>query len=154
MGWSNSKVFRQYTADMIGNTSALDYDADTIKVPTYNNTTVPDNTVTAANSAYAVGQWVVGNEVTSSTDLPTAGLTLASKTVTPSSGNVPIDAADTASGAAATATVYGNLTYDDTLTTPVADQGMCYNYYGGSVAVSNGTLTLVWNASGLANYAH
>ena len=154
MAWSASKAQRQYTADMIGNTSALDYDADTIKVPTYNNSITPDNTVTAANSAYNVGQWANTNEVTSSTDIPAGGLTLASKTVTPSSGNVPIDAADTASGSAATATVYGNEIYDDTLTTPVADQGMGYNYYGGAVSVSNGTLTLVWNASGLINYAH
>ena len=154
MAWSASKAFRQYTADMIGNTAALDYDADTIKVPTFNNSISPDNTVTAANSAFNVGQWANTNEVTSSTDIPAGGLTLASKTVTPSSGNVPIDAADTASGSAATATVYGNEIYDDTLTTPVADQGMGYNYYGGAVSVSNGTLTLVWNASGLINYAH
>ena len=154
MAWSASKAFRQYTADMIGNTSALDYDADTIKVPTYNHSITPDNTVTAANSAYNVAVWANTNEVTSSTDIPAGGLTLASKTVTPSSGNVPIDAADTASGSAATATVYGNEIYDDTLTTPVADQGMGYNYYGGAVSVSNGTLTLVWNASGLINYAH
>lgn len=153
MAWSASKVFRQYVADMIGNVSALDYDADTIKVALYNNSITPDNTVSAANSAYNAGQFANTNEVTSSTDIPAGGLTLASKTVTPSSGNVPIDAADTASGSAATGTVYGGLVYDDTIATPVAKQGMCFNYFGGAVTVTAGTLTIVWNASGIANFA-
>jgi hypothetical protein len=60
------------------------------------------------------------------------------------------DASDTASGATATlSNVYGVLVYDDTLTTPVADQGVCFNYLGGANSVVSGTFTVVWNANGL-----
>ena len=38
---------------------------------------------------------------------------------------------------------------DDTLTTPVADQGVCYNYLGGANSVVNGTFTVVWHANGI-----
>jgi hypothetical protein len=149
MAWSASRVFQQWVSDMIANTMAFDYDADTIKVALYNNSITPDGTVSAANSAYNAGQWANTNEVTSSTDIPAGGLTLASKTNTASAGNITIDAADTASGSAATGTVYGNLAYSDTLASPVAKQGACYNYYGGAVTVTAGTLTIVWHANGL-----
>lgn len=154
MAWSNSKVFRQYIADMIGNTAALDYDADTIKVALYNNSITPDNDVTAANSAYNVGQWALANELSESGQWAAGGVALGTKTVDVSvADQVTVDAADTASGSAADlAAVYGCLVYDDTLTTPVADQGMCYNYFGGSNSVVNGTFTIVWSASGIMRY--
>ena len=54
------------------------------------------------------------------------------------------------SGTAATLTnAFGALVYDDTLTTPVADQGVSYHYFGGTQSVTAGTLTIVWNASGI-----
>jgi hypothetical protein len=43
----------------------------------------------------------------------------------------------------------GVLHYEDTLTTPVADQGICYNYLGGANSVVNGLFTVVYNASGI-----
>ena len=60
MAWANSKVFGAVLEDVLENTTAIDLNADTFKAALYNNTTAPDETVTAANSAYAVGQWVVG----------------------------------------------------------------------------------------------
>jgi hypothetical protein len=45
--------------------------------------------------------------------------------------------------------VFGCLVYDDTLTTPVADQGLSYHYFGGTQSVTSGTFTIVWNASGI-----
>src|SRR5258707_477979 len=60
------------------------------------------------------------------------------------------DAADLASGSAATlASIYGCLVYDDTLTTPVADQGMCFSYFGGIQQVTAGQFTVVWSALGV-----
>ena len=61
------------------------------------------------------------------------------------------DAADTVStGSSATlANVYGCLVYDDTITTPVADQGLCFNYFGGANSVTDGTFTIAWSASGI-----
>ena len=61
------------------------------------------------------------------------------------------DVNDLASGAAYTtpSATFGVFTYDDTLAAPVADQGVCFNYFGGSVSFSNGTLTLAVLANGL-----
>jgi hypothetical protein len=35
------------------------------------------------------------------------------------------------------------------LSTPVADQGVCYLYFGGAQSVTSGTFTIQWNASGI-----
>jgi hypothetical protein len=61
------------------------------------------------------------------------------------------DANDTASADSTTdlTNVYGCLIYDDTLAAPVADQGVCFNYFGGANSVVSGTFTVVWNASGI-----
>lgn len=154
MAWSASAVFRAYVTDMIQNTAAFDADTDVPKVALYNNTGTPDKDVTAANSAYAVGQWVVGNEVSQAGQWAVAGVALASTTITnPSTGVAMYDAADTASGSAATlASVFGVLVYDDTLTTPVADQGLSYNYLGGTNSVTNGTFTVVWHTNGIYRF--
>ena len=59
-------------------------------------------------------------------------------------------AANTASSAGADlAAVYGCLVYDDTLT-PKA--GVCYNYFGGTNSVTNGTFTIVWHANGVFRF--
>lgn len=154
MAWSNSKIFRQFLADALGNTAALDLDSDTITVALYNNTGTPDQNVTAANSAYNVAQWVTANEVYQAGQWAQGGVNLASKVLDVStSAVVMFDAADTASGSAATlASVYGCLVYENTLTTPVADQGICFNYFGGSQSVTSGTFTIQWSANGIARF--
>jgi hypothetical protein len=155
MAWSNSKVFRQYIADSLNRTAALDLNADSFKAALYDNDITPDNDVTAANSAYNAGQWAsAGNEVSESGQWATGGVALASVSVDVATADVVFfDAADTASGSAADlANVYGCLVYDDTLTTPVADQGICYNYFGGANSVVNGTFTIVWSANGIMRY--
>lgn len=151
MTWSNSKIFRQAIADALGNTTALDLDTDTIKVALFNNSITPDQNVSAANSAYNAGQWATANEVYQTGQWAQGGVALASKVLdVATSGVVMFDAADTASGSAATlANVHGALIHDDTLTTPVADQGVCFNYFGGANGVTNGTFTVVWNANGV-----
>ncbi len=45
----------------------------------------------------------------------------------------------------------GTLVYDDTLAAPVADQGICYNYFGGQNSVVNGQFTIIWNVLGVYN---
>ena len=154
MAWSNSKIFRQFLADALGNTTAFDLDADTIKAALYGTTPTPDQNVTAANSAYNVAQWVTANEVGQAGQWAQTGVALASKVVdVATSAVVMFDAADTASGSAATlSAVFGCLVYDDTLTTPVADQGICYNYFGGSQSVTSGTFTIQWSANGIARF--
>lgn len=154
MAWTNSKIFRQYVADIIGNVTAMDYDADTVKLAIYGNGITPDNDVTAANSAYNVGQWVTGGEVADGAEWPAGGLTLGTKTIGVGvADTVTIDAADAASGSSATlANVYGGLVYDDTIATPVAKQGFCYLYFGGVQSVTDGTMTVVFNAAGIMSF--
>jgi hypothetical protein len=154
MAWSGSSIFRQYVADLIENTTAMDFTADTVHAALFNNTTAPDNDVTAVNSAYAVGQWVVGNEVTDGTNWDTGGEPLSSKVVTLTADTITCDAADTPqSGASCTlANVFGCQVYDQSLATPVDNQGFCYNYFGGSQSVTAGNFTIVWHANGVFRF--
>jgi hypothetical protein len=146
---ANSKIFSAFVRDTFNQTAAFDLDTHTLKCALYNNTGTPDQTVTSANTAYAVGQWVTGNELANG-GWSTAGLALTSVTSTFTSNVYTLDAADTANGSAATISgAFGCLIYDDTLTTPVADQGICFLSFGGTNSVTAGTLTVVYNASGI-----
>lgn len=156
MAWSESKIFRAFLADVLGNVAAFDLDADSLKVALYNNSITPDANVASALSAYNTGQWVTANEVSELGQWAAGGVVLGNKTLDSSVANtVFLDADNTSSGAAATlSNVYGCLVYDDTLAAPVADQGICYNYFGGANSVVAGTLTIAWNANGILRYTH
>lgn len=151
MAWSNSKIFVATVEDIFENTTAIDLNSDTFKAALYDNDITPSQTVTSANTAYNVGQWAIaGNEVTDGAEWPAGGVALSSVTFGSASNVLTFDAADTASGTSATlAAVFGCLVYDDTIASPVADQGVCYNYFGGTQSVTDGTFTIVWNASGI-----
>ncbi len=153
MAWSASSIFRAFVTDALANLVAFDLSGtpDTFKVTLHNNSITPDKDAASASTAYNTGQWTTTNEVTSSGQWDAGGVALGSPALTnPSSGVVMWDGSDTASGATATlSSVFGVLVYDDTLTTPVADQGVCFNYLGGSNSVVSGTFTVVWNANGL-----
>jgi hypothetical protein len=107
--------------------------------------------VASANTAYNAGQWANTNEVSDGTEWDAGGEPLTSVTSTFSSNVYTFDAVNTPSGgsSATLASVFGCLVYDNTIATPVADQGMCYNYFGGTNSVTDGTFTIVWNASGI-----
>lgn len=154
MAWTNSKIFRPFLADVLGNVAAFDLDADAFKAALYNNSITPDNDVTSSNSAYNVGQWATAQEVYESGQWAQGGVALGSVVLNSATADVVFfDAADTASGSAADlANVYGCLVYDDSLTTPVADQGVCYNYFGGANSVTNGTFTVQWHANGIFRF--
>lgn len=152
MAWSNSKVFQQFLEDCVLNVADFDLDSHSFKVALYDNDITPDNDVAANVTAYNTGQWTSsGNEVSESGQWATGGVALTTPTINVGTADVVFwDAADTASGSAADlANVYGCLVYDDQLTTPVADQGVCYNYFGGANSVVNGTFTVVWSANGI-----
>lgn len=154
MAFTASAFSRQCLADTLAGTAVFDLDAptDTYNCALYNNTGTPDKDATAALFAYNAGQWVVANEVSQSVQWPAGGVALTSMAVTvPSSGVVKFTAANPSSGSAATlANVYGTFIYDNTKTTPVAKQGVCFNYLGGPQSVTAGTLTVVWSGSGIA----
>jgi hypothetical protein len=151
MVWTDSHVFRAAVADVFGNVTAMDFDADSFKVALYNNSITPDNDVTSVNSAYNAGQWATAQEVFQAVQWPQAGVVLTGQSLNSGTADtVFFDANDTSSGSAATlASVFGCLVYDDTLTTPVADQGASFNYFGGTNSVTNGTFTVVWHANGI-----
>ena len=151
MAWSASKVFSATLEDILENTTAIDVDADTFKAALYNNSITPDQTVTSANTAYNVGQWATANEVSDGTNWDAAGEPLSITSTGSGLTYVMVDSTDTSQGGASTtlANVYGCLVYDDTITTPVADQGLCYNYFGGVQSVTGGTFTIVWHANGV-----
>ncbi len=152
MAWSNSKMFRVYFDDILDGIHSMDIDTDTFKAALYDNTITPDNTVSAANSAYDAGQWATAGEVDDSTEWDAGGEPITSLGTTGTSTTTTVDGADTPSGgsSATLADVYGCLVYDDTASSPVADQGLCYNYFGGVNSVTNGVFTIVWSGSGIA----
>lgn len=149
MAWANSKFFRAALADMFDNTAAMDLGSDTLKVALFDNSITPNQDVTAANSAYGAGVWASGG--VSDTNWPAVGLNLGSHPIDSSvSATVFMDAPGLANSSTVTLVgFYGALIYDDTLTTPVADQGVCYVYFGGTQTVTAGVATIIWNNNGV-----
>jgi hypothetical protein len=152
MAWSASSWFRVFFDDQLDVVSGIDLDGDTLKAALYDNDITPDNTVAAAASAYNTGVWDNSNEVDDSTEWDAGGEPITSAGTTGSSTTTTFDGTDTPSGgsSATLANVFGVLVYSDTVTSPVADQGVCYNYLGGANSVVNGTFTVVWSGSGIA----
>jgi len=126
--------------------TVYDVDTDAILVALYNNSITPDQNVTTANSAYNVAQWATAQEVYQAGQWAQGGVALSSIVVdSATAATVKYTAANTASGSAATlASVYGCLVYDNTTGTK---GGFCFNYFGGTQSVTNGTFTVVWNAT-------
>ncbi len=156
MAWTNSKWFAATVADTLDRTASIDLDTDTLKGALYNNSITPDNSVVSASTAYNAGVWADTNEVDDGTNWDAGGEPLTSVTLGASGTTVTLDAADLSQGGATCtlADVYGVLVYDDTTTSPVADQGICYNYLGGVNSVTGGTFTVQWNASGIATQTY
>jgi hypothetical protein len=150
MSWSASKIFSATVTDALNSTATLNVDADAVLVALFNDTITPSQTVASASTAYGAGVWASGG-VSDATGWPAAGRTLASVTSTFASNVYTFDAADTGSANASTtlAAFYGCLVYNDTIAAPVANQGLCYNYFGGANQVTGGTVTVIWNASGI-----
>jgi hypothetical protein len=155
MAWTNSKIFRPLLADFFTRPAsfAVDLDGDSFKTALYNDTITPNNDVTSALSAYnaATSQWLTAAEVFEAGQWAQGGVTLTGVTLNSGTADVVFwDANDPASGTAADlANVFGTLTYDDTVTAPVADQGVCYNYLGGANSVTGGQFTVVWHTNGI-----
>jgi hypothetical protein len=156
VAFTASGIFREFVAGPCFQASGTGWtglDSDTIMLANYGNSGTPDKDAAVGLTGYAAATsaWVTGNQVTD-TNWPAVGLALASKTVTtPSTGVIMFDAADRASSGNVTlSAVFGGLVYDDTITAgTVADQGVCFLYYGGSQSVTAGTFTVVFAANGV-----
>ena len=162
MTFNASAVFREWPKSINGQgqTAAVlpagyaGLGADTVKAALFNNTGTPDKDAALTSTGFNTGQWVTANEVTDATNWVSGGRALAGKTLTvPSTGVFMFDATDLAGGGNVTLTnAYGCLVYDDTITAGtggIADQGVCFNYFGGPQSVTAGTFTIVWNANGI-----
>jgi len=165
MAWSASAIFTQavlnpLTASAWSTTEPTSYganglSADTILAALFNNSITPDKDATLAHTGYnsSGSQWLTANEVTD-TNWPAGGIALTSKAYAESTGVVNFDAADTpGSGNVTLASVYGCLVYDGTISGgTVTDQGLCFNYFGGSQGVTGGTFTIVWDSTGVFKF--
>ncbi len=158
MAWTGSAMFQAWPHMVLGNFGSNTYgnlEQDAIKVALYDNDITPDKDAAITSTGYNTGQWVAsGNEVTSSSDWPTTGVSLSGADVTDQgSGITMFDATDTTHSNTVTLTnAYGCLVYDDATTAGtggVADQGITYHYFGGAQSVTTGTFTIVWHANGL-----
>src|SRR3990167_2376738 len=153
MSWTASKIFSAFVTDALNDTAAMNVDADNIKAALYNDAITPSQTVTSVNAAYGGGVWTAGSapNIQDATGWPFVGRQLLSVTSTFASNVYTYDAADTVSANDTTTIVsaYGTLVYNDTITTPVADQALSYHYFGGAQAVTSGRFTVVWNTSGI-----
>lgn len=155
MAWSGSSMFREWNVMtfQVSGTGYTGLDSDTVKVSLHNNSVTPDKDAAVGSTGFNTGTWTTTNEVTDATNWVSGGRALASKTfTTPASGVAMFDAADLAGGGTLTLTnAFGCFVYDDTITAgTVADQGVCFNYFGGAQSVTSGTFTIVWNANGIA----
>lgn len=151
---TTSSVFGAFITDMLNRTTTMDLDlASVTSVALFNNSlpTTPTKNDTSAQTAYNGTIWSTTYEVTDAGGWTAGGKVLTSKTSTFTNGTYTFDAADAAS---TTLTVgisnaYGVLVYDNATTTPVAKQGICFLYFGGAVSAPSGTLTVVFNPSGI-----
>jgi len=152
MAWTNSKLFTATVTDLMNNTTAVDANSDTFRVALFTNAITPDQTVASAATAFGAGVWAA-NEVFDAAEWPTGGEALTAVTSTFASNVYTFDAANTVStGTSATLlTFFGCLVYDDTIAAPVANQGWAFIYLGGTQSLTDGTLTILWAASGISS---
>jgi hypothetical protein len=148
---AGSEIFTQFINTVMENFAAVQLSTDTCKLALYNDTTTPDQNAVVASTAYAVGAWVVGNEVTDATGWPATGNPLLTPTHVAGTALWTYDAPDLASLDSHTTITgtFGCLVYDDTLAAGCVDEGICYLSFGGTQSVSAGTFTVVFNASGI-----
>jgi hypothetical protein len=154
MAWTDSRIFREWYITMYqaAGTAFTGLDSDSVKVSLHNNSVTPDRDAAVGSTGFNTGTWTTTNEVIDATNWVSGGRVLGSKTfTTPSTGIAMFDAADLAGGGTLTITnAFGCFVYDDTISGgTVADQGVCFNYFGGAQSVTSGTFTIVWSANGI-----
>jgi len=151
MGWTDSRIYTAFLTDVLNNTTAMDLNTDaSLSVALFGTTPTPDRTVASSSTAYGAGVWASGG-VFDASGWPAVGRDLASVTSQFSAGVYTFDAADTVSANDTTtlSAAFGCLVYDNTIATPVVDQGICFSYFGGTQSVSSGRFTVSWHGSGI-----
>lgn len=135
-------IYERFKANLMN--KIVDLEADTIKCALM---ATGHSASTAADNVWAD---VSVNEI-SGTGYTAGGAALASKAVT-QAATTKFDAADTA-WTTATFTAYYAVLYDDTITTPTADDLICSFDFGGAKTVTSGTFTVQWATAGIITLA-
>jgi hypothetical protein len=147
MAWTASDVFAFAMLQALENN--VKPSTDSYKVALYASGT-PDKTVaTAVLTEYngAASQWVTANE-SSGTGYTAGGVAVSSPTVTQTGGVVTFTSAGTPQWTGASFSAVGGLVYDTT----VSNEGLCFNWFGGTQTVTAGTFSITWNASGICTF--
>jgi len=144
MAFPSSGLFVATFVDLADTTQlALDLDLETHKLALFLDAVAGANLVT--DTAYGVGAWA-SNEVANGSGYTTGGAAITTTTYTSTgSGVITWDAADTA-WTSATFTARGGLAYADAL---AGNNGIIAVNFGSDIAVTAGTFTVQWNASGI-----
>lgn len=166
MAWSDSAVFVQTVATIFGKigtapTGYTSMSADTLKAAVYlSNTMTPSSTDTLAHAAYnaAGSPWVNTNEESTAGGYTQGGTAITQTWAIGNGSPVPtnyvaLTSTNTSWTSVTFANAYGALVYDSSISAgTVANQGLCYNYFGGNQSVTSGTFTIAWNANGVFNF--
>lgn len=163
MAWTGSAVFTQWVNNpMFKNGTAptgyTSLPADTVKCALFGTTAsmTPDKNAVVGQTGYnsASSQWVVANEKTGASEWVAGGRTLLSDAITAGAGFVMYDAADLTGVASLTMSgIAGCLIYNDTISGgTVADQGVCYNWFGADQSVTAGTFSVSFHAEGICRF--
>lgn len=149
MAWSESKVFQQLFDDLLTGATDVNLATGDIRVALFNGDITPNNLVSATNSSYGNAEWSSAGEVTDLGTWDSGGLLLTNKQTIAASSSVRFEADQVSSQAGATLEgIHGALVYDSSALS-VANQGICYNYFGAELTVSEGVFTVIWNPGGV-----
>ena len=150
MAWSASGLFGQTLMDILANTTAIDLNSDDFYIALYNNSVTPNYSASAATVAFGTGTWS-GNEVFG-TGWSTGGVSLGAISFTldqPAAGQFFFDSANVSQPTTTLSNIYGCMVYDQTIATPVADQGLfAVMFSGAPYSTTAGTLTITVDTSG------
>lgn len=151
---SGSSVFGEFLYKPLcagGATGFSSLTADALKVALFNNSVTPDKNAAVGSTAYNTGTWLSSNEVIDSTNWVAGGRALSGNAFSSITNGVQFSAANTSGGGPVTfSNAYGVLVYDTSITGgTVANQGVCFNSFGGAVSTSGSSFTVIWSASGL-----
>jgi hypothetical protein len=145
MPFPTSGLFVATYVDVFDTTQlAIDLDLDTHKVALYTNSLTGADLVT--DTAYGVGAWAA-NEVPNGSGYTTGGNLLTGTTYVSSGAGVTTwDATDTPWTTSTFSAVRGCLIYADAL---AGNNAIIALTFGADFAVTAGTFTIQWNASGI-----
>lgn len=137
MAVTASGIYVLTIKDILGNDTAIDVLADSLKVALLSNSATPNFNTDAG--------WSSTNEIAT----PSGGIVLASPTLTVSAGSLVFDAADTSWGSQTFSGARAARIYDDTITTPTADPLLALINFGADYGVTAGVFSILYHSSGI-----